>query len=148
MTTKKTKLPKVPKPPFMTAAKYQQETPLTAVYPQQFALEYLTLGLASEAGEVAGKLKKLARGDYNTLPLSTTETSSTESPNSTAGSLCKTDLDTFHKDFHAEIGDVLWYISELCRTTGTRMEELMAKNITKLHARAAKDTLKGSGDKR
>ena len=35
---------------------YQQSTAQTAKYPPQMALIYLSLGIASEAGEVAGKM--------------------------------------------------------------------------------------------
>ena len=47
----------------MQASEYQEKTKLFAVYPELQSLEYLGLGLASEAGEVAGKIKKWLRGD-------------------------------------------------------------------------------------
>ncbi len=40
---------------------YQEMTAQTAKYPPQMALVYLSLGIASEAGEVAGKMKKWIR---------------------------------------------------------------------------------------
>ena len=40
---------------------YQEATLETAKYPPNKALEYLSLGIASEAGEVAGKMKKWIR---------------------------------------------------------------------------------------
>lgn len=40
---------------------YQTATRETAIYPKEQALVYLTLGLTSEAGEVAGKVKKIIR---------------------------------------------------------------------------------------
>ena len=45
----------------MTADFYEERASLTAIYPKEKALEYLALGLTSEAGEVAGKVKKLIR---------------------------------------------------------------------------------------
>ena len=43
----------------ITADEYQNKA--TAIYPKKDALPYLVLGLTSEAGEVAGKAKKLIR---------------------------------------------------------------------------------------
>ena len=42
---------------------YQERAKSTAVYPSERALEYLSLGLASEAGEVASLVSKWVRGD-------------------------------------------------------------------------------------
>ena len=45
----------------ITADEYQEKAKVTAIYPKKDALPYLSLGLVSEAGEVAGKVKKLIR---------------------------------------------------------------------------------------
>jgi len=45
----------------ITADEYQNKAKATAIYPKKDALPYLVLGLTSEAGEVAGKAKKLIR---------------------------------------------------------------------------------------
>ena len=45
----------------ITANEYQEKCKSTAIYPKKDALPYLALGLVSEAGEVAGKVKKLIR---------------------------------------------------------------------------------------
>lgn len=42
---------------------YQAFTRTTAIYPEDRTLEYLGLGLASEAGEVAGVVKKWIRDE-------------------------------------------------------------------------------------
>ena len=47
----------------MNLKEYQEFTKTTAVYPPSKAIEYLALGLTSEAGEVAGVIKRYLRGD-------------------------------------------------------------------------------------
>jgi NTP pyrophosphatase (non-canonical NTP hydrolase) len=85
---------------------------------------YPTLGLANEAGEVAGKVKKIFRDKGGVI----------------------TDAD---RDALAlELGDVLWYLSELCTRLGIRLEDVAAGNIAKLADRAARGVLHGDGDHR
>ena len=45
----------------ITAHEYQKKCKSTAIYPKKDAIAYLSLGLVSEAGEVAGKVKKNIR---------------------------------------------------------------------------------------
>ena len=45
----------------ITAHEYQENCRTTAIYPKKDAIAYLSLGLVSEAGEVAGKVKKQIR---------------------------------------------------------------------------------------
>ena len=45
----------------ITANEYQEKCKATAIYPKKDAIAYLSLGLVSEAGEVAGKVKKNIR---------------------------------------------------------------------------------------
>lgn len=64
---------------------YQKQA-WTTCLPSCRNFEYLALGLVNEAGEVAGKIKKKIRGDYD-------------------------GLDTqFVQDVKGEIGDCLWYL--------------------------------------
>jgi hypothetical protein len=44
---------------------YQDQSAKTAIFPKEEALNYLILGLCSEAGELAGKLKKIIRDNNN-----------------------------------------------------------------------------------
>jgi NTP pyrophosphatase (non-canonical NTP hydrolase) len=103
---------------------YQEKTGETAMYPPDKALEYLTLGLCSEAGEVAGKLKKVIR-DFDGV----------------------IDEDLAHK-LSLEIGDVLWYVAQLATTLGLQLSEIAEDNLNKLAARKMQGTIKGSGDNR
>lgn len=103
---------------------YQEACKEFALYPGagQGGFEevnYLTLGLASEAGEVAGKWKKYLRDGH-------------------------LDQDAFL----SEIGDVFWYLSQLCSSAGITIEELAERNHQKLSKRQATNTIRGSGDER
>ena len=85
---------------------------------------YPTLGLANEAGEVAGKVKKIFRDRQGVI----------------------TDED--REALTLELGDVLWYLSELCTRLGIRLEDVAARNIAKLADRESRGVLRGDGDMR
>ena len=107
---------------------YQKESRMTAVYPKAQAHTYLALGLASEAGEVASKIKKMIRDNPNLsvddMPLE------------------------WKKEYLSELGDVLWYIARISDEMGVSLSEIADKNISKLLDRLSRGTLKGSGDSR
>ena len=114
----------------MNADYYQRQAAATAIYPgrnEMLGLTYVTLGLASEAGEVAGKLKKLLRDrpDPN-APLSTQDTYAL--------------ID--------EASDVLWYVAMVFDELGVPMRHGMQRNLHKLNSRQARGKIGGSGDDR
>lgn len=103
----------------MNLSDYQKWTRETAIYPREAALDYLGLGLTSEAGEVAGKLKKRIRdGGVDVMSL----------------------VD--------EIGDVYWYLARLCDELQWSSEDVIQRNKDKLVDRLNRNVLKGSGDAR
>lgn len=98
---------------------YQQLTKSTAIYPKEQALTYLALGLGSESGEVAGKIKKQIRdGGINVM------------------------------DTIDEIGDCFWYLARLCDELNFSAEDVLQRNINKLMDRKERNVLRGSGDTR
>ena len=96
---------------------YQSEAGETALYPRRLSnLEYPTLGLTGEAGEVANIVKKIQR-DH--------------------GGVINDEIRTKLKD---ELGDVLWYISACADELGLTLTEIAQYNVNKLanrHNRAA-----------
>ena len=100
---------------------YQQFTDTTAIESTR-NLPYLISGLCSEAGEVAGKYKKHVRD--------------------------LTPRDLFHTDLKKELGDVLWYVSQLCNLCGLTLDQVMIYNRDKLTDRKNRDVISGSGDAR
>lgn len=108
----------------MLFREYQSRTEDTTIYDQDIAVIYTALGLCSEAGEVAGKIKKVLR-DNNGI------------------------FTTFHlQEISAEIGDVLWYAARLAASMGLDLETIAKQNLEKLEARKNKGTISGSGDNR
>ena len=109
----------------MTAELYQYEATKTAIFPKEKALEYLALGLTSEAGEVAGKVKKLIRDGED-----------------------KEGFELKKIAISHEIGDVLWYCAMMATEVGYTLEEIAEMNLKKLADRKERGTLSGSGDER
>ncbi len=113
----------------MDFTEYQKKSRVTAKYPNVGDnLPYLGLGIAGESGEVADKIKKLIRDEYFTSVQNLT----TEQK----------------KPIATELGDVLWYISQLATELGFTLEEVAEMNIEKLYSRMDRETLGGSGDNR
>ena len=46
------------------------------------------------------------------------------------------------------MGDVLWYISNLCTELNFNLEDVAIQNLEKLNLRVAKGKISGSGDDR
>lgn len=96
----------------MKFEEYQEKAGLTALYPRRGSnLEYPTLGLAGEAGEVANVVKKIQRDDGGNLTPERREVL---------------------KD---ELGDVLWYISACADELGITLDEIAEHNVMKLASR-------------
>jgi NTP pyrophosphatase (non-canonical NTP hydrolase) len=101
---------------------YQDQAVKTAIYKHEVI--YPALGLANEAGEVLGKIKKVLRdndGDFTPEK---------------------------RQEIGAEMGDVLWYIAALSRDLDLSMSDIAQWNLNKLNSRMVRGVLGGSGDNR
>jgi len=104
---------------------YQKKSRKTAIYSNlgnNFI--YPTLGLCGEAGEIAEKIKKVLRDDN--------------------GKISKEKKELIAK----ELGDVLWYISQIATELKIDLDSIAEVNIEKLYSRMKRDKLSGSGDNR
>lgn len=119
----------------MTLNDYQIISKETAKFPKDVALFYLALGINGEAGEVADKVKKYFRGDYNK------NLSDQETIDKAAELLLKWDVAN-------ELGDVLWYVAMLADYFDITLEEIAIRNNHKLQSRLARDVINGNGDNR
>ena len=109
----------------MNFESYQIKARKTAIYPSLGSnYVYPTLGLVGESGEVAEKIKKVIR-DRN-------------------GVIDQETLIGLKK----ELGDVLWYVSNICSELNLSLEEIAEENLNKLKKRSLEGKIKGSGDNR
>ena len=104
---------------------YQKKARETAQYPNLGSNNiYPTLGLVGEAGEVAEKVKKVIRDNNGVFDEHSKE------------------------EIKKELGDVLWYISNLCTEFNFKLEDVAIQNLKKLELRISRGKISGSGDNR
>lgn len=103
---------------------YQVGAKETAVFPEDQGIVYTTLGLVSEAGEVADKLKKIIRDSNGEMS------------------------DEAKLAIKKELGDVLWYVSALAWELGFDLNDVAETNLMKLSSRWERNAIGGSGDER
>lgn len=111
---------------------YQNKVHSFADYPEgtvgndKHAVNYIypALGLTEEAGEVAGKFAKAVRDNQGVID------------NERKNEIVK------------ELGDVCWFVAELCNCLGVKLSDVMQKNLEKLESRKARGVIHGTGDNR
>ncbi len=104
---------------------YQKLSRQTAIY-SDLGKNYIypALGLAGETGEVIEKIKKLMRDKNKVVD------------------------DDFKSDISKEMGDVLWYLSQLASEFNLSLDDIASLNIKKLFSRKERGNLHGDGDDR
>lgn len=104
---------------------YQDKAKVTDTYTNKpDRLQYATLGLVGEAGEVAEKIKKVMREEGGVVG------------------------EEKRQELKKELGDVLWYLAKLARELNLRLGDIAAANIEKLYSRNVRGKIFGSGDNR
>lgn len=107
---------------FVEYQKLANNTSLGVIIDKKFV--YTALGLAGEAGEVAGKIKKIYRDNDGVLD------------------------EKRRQILKKELGDVLWYVAQLCTDLDLSLDEVAKYNIEKLATRKKIGTIRGDGDDR
>ncbi len=111
----------------MDFKEYQKKSRKTAVYPKSKYCEgvfYPTLGLVGESGEVAEKVKKSLRDDQGIITKEKKE------------------------EIKKELGDVLWYVSQIATDLKLSLDDIALTNLEKLASRFKRGHIRGSGDNR
>jgi NTP pyrophosphatase (non-canonical NTP hydrolase) len=109
----------------MKLSDYQTKARATAKYPViAHGVIYPTLGLTNEAGEVAGKIKKIFRDKNGVIGESEREM------------------------LKAELGDVLWYLAQVATELELSLDEIAEYNLAKLLDRQERGKIQGDGDNR
>ena len=104
---------------------YQRESRKTAqAVTCDHPITYPTLGLVNEAGEFAGKVKKIFRDKHGVIS------------------------DEDREALKHELGDVLWYLTQLCTELDLTLEEVANANLEKLFSRLERGRIGGDGDNR
>jgi NTP pyrophosphatase (non-canonical NTP hydrolase) len=108
-----------------TLSDYQRESRKTwSLIHTDHPIVYPTLGLVNEAGELAGKVKKIFRDK--------------------GGVIGATDREALKY----ELGDVLWYLTQICTELDLTLEEVASANLEKLFSRLERNAIGGEGDNR
>jgi len=107
----------------MTLNEYQEIAIKEAFY-EKDDLVYNALGITGEAGEIADSIKKMFRDD--------------------GGKLTEERRESLKK----ELGDVLWYISNMAKKLNISLDDVAKTNIKKIRDRKARGVQHGSGDNR
>ena len=104
---------------------YQRESRKTwSLIHTDHPIVYPTLGLVNEAGELAGKIKKIFRDK--------------------GGVIGEED----RQALKGELGDVLWYFAKICTELDLTLEEVAEANLEKLLSRLERGKIRGDGDNR
>lgn len=104
---------------------YQKFCETTDRYPNsENNILFYILGYVEEAGEVAGKIKKIYRDNNGIFS------------------------EEKKKEVILEIGDQLWYTARLCSILGYNLEDVLFLNKSKLQDRVERNAIHGSGDNR
>jgi len=103
---------------------YQKEASKTRIIKYDPPFVYSALGLVGESGEVAEKIKKILRDDNGVVTQEKRE------------------------EIKKELGDVLWYVSQLSADLEIEFNDVAISNLEKIKSRKERGQTKGSGDNR
>ena len=106
---------------------YQKRASTTADFtghPGEYPLMYSCMGLAGETGEVIEKVKKVMRNN--------------------GGEMSEEQREAIKQ----EIGDVLWYLSQVARFCDIAFDDAAKANVEKLADRRARGVIRSEGDAR
>ena len=106
------------------AAEFDLHKKFSVDLPNHPALMEKVFGLTEEAGEVAGKFKRIMRRKDDRI---------------TVGAAT---------EIIKELGDVMWYVAMIADYLDVSLSDVALRNINKLSDRNSRGTIEGSGDNR
>lgn len=109
----------------MTFNEYQQKTKERAIYPlvgEKYV--YPLIGIMGETGEIAEKIKKSLRDKDGIID------------------------EQLKQDLKKELGDVLWYLSQLATELDLELNDIVKANLEKIESRHKRNVMHGEGDDR
>ena len=121
----------------MELNEYQKKAMSTCL-PSCDNFAYMSLGLVSEVGELAGKVVKAVRKEEIVLEQNDIFYNGSH-PTKDGGA-------ELYKGLIGELGDVLWFVSGICNVLGLPLEDVADANLAKLAERKKNGTIIGNGD--
>ena len=113
-----------------------QEKAMSTCLPSCNNFAYMSLGLVSEVGELAGKVAKAVRKEE--LKIDGNELIKDK--------VSETEMMSLRAGIIGEIGDCAWFLAGICHTLGLSLEEVATANLAKLAERKKLGTIIGNGD--
>lgn len=108
----------------MNLDEFQDRCAETVVYPNPGEnYIYPVLGLVSEAGEVADRVKRIQRDDQGVV------------------------TEEKRREIAGELGDVLWYVAQVASEFKLSLNQVARQNVAKLGGRMDRNALHGFGDR-
>lgn len=102
---------------------YQAHVTANVTFAVAHKLDFITLALCGETGELAEKVKKLLRGDYELTP-------------------------EVRELMAKELGDILWHVARVASILDYNLSDVVRLNNEKLTLRRTENKIKGNGDTR
>ena len=120
----------------MELNEYQKKAMSTCL-PSCDNIAYMSLGLVSEVGELAGKIAKAIRKEE--LKIDSNELIKRDK-------VSEEEMMSIRAGIVGEIGDCAWFLAGICHTLGLSLEEVATANLAKLAERKKNGTIIGNGD--
>ena len=114
-----------------------QEKAMSTCLPSCDNISYMSLGLVSEVGELAGKIAKAIRKEE--LKIDSNELIKRDK-------VSEEEMMSIRAGIVGEIGDCAWFLACICHTLGLSLEEVATANLAKLAERKKNGTIIGNGD--
>ncbi len=134
----------------MNFTEYQRRAVQTAIYPPDSKVNYTSLGIVGEIGEVAEKVLDLddVYAERKVLQMAKHGGKLANQVKKIIRDDDKTITPERQAAIRKEIGGVLWYLAALCYDLDISLDDVATENLEVLADRAERGVIQGDGDDR